>query len=98
MIRVIIFVVMPKYDYSLLDFLKYASTQEEDFFPLSERIQMTKRICDGLLYMNQVMYTPHRDIKPRSVYQIPLTQKLQQMNLSTTSNCIHWTFCQQHRC
>ena len=61
---------MPEYDYSLADFLKYASTQNEEFFPLSERIQMTKRICDGLLYMNKVMYTAHRDVKPRPVYQI----------------------------
>ena len=65
---------MPGYDLSLWDFLKYASTQKpgklkEDVFPLNERIEMTKRICDGLLYMNK-MGTPHRDIKPRSVHKI----------------------------
>ena len=66
---------MPKYDYSLSDFLKYASTQNQEFFPLSERIEITKRICDGLLYMNKMMCTPHRDIKSRSVHQILLLQK-----------------------
>ena len=62
---------MPAYDLSLWDFLRYASTQKqrnlkEDFFPLDERIEMTKRICDGLLYLNIVMNVAHRDIKPRS--------------------------------
>ena len=65
---------MPVYDVSLLDFLKYASTQtkqrdeEEEFFPLSERIEMTKRICDGLLYMNKEKSVAHRDIKLRFVF------------------------------
>ena len=64
---------MPVYDVSLWDFLKYASGQtkqkyhEEEFFPLSERIEMTKRICDGLLYMNKKSVA-HRDIKLRSVF------------------------------
>ena len=67
---------MPVYDVSLRDFLKFASTQtkqqdqEEEFFPLSERIEMTKRICDGLLYMNKEKNVAHRDIKPRSVSTI----------------------------
>ena len=65
---------MPVYDISLLDFLEYASKQtkqkdeEEEFFPLSERIEMTKRICDGLLYMNREKSVAHRDIKLRSVF------------------------------
>ena len=67
---------MPVYDVSLRDFLKFASTQtkqqdqDEEFFPLSERIEMTKRICDGLLYMNKEKNVAHRDIKPRSVSTI----------------------------
>ena len=62
---------MPVYDISLWDFLKYASkqtNQDEDFFPLSDRIEMTKRICDGLLYMNSEKSVAHRDIKLRSVF------------------------------
>ena len=66
---------MPVYDISLWDFLKYASKQtkqrnQEEFFPLSERIEMTKRICDGLLYMNSEKSVAHRDIKLRSVFTI----------------------------
>ena len=63
---------MPAYDMSLWDFLKYISTQPkhenqvEDFFPLSDRIDMAKRICDGLLHMNDKCVA-HRDIKPRPV-------------------------------
>ena len=66
---------MPAYDISLWDFLKYASRQQqanqnEEFFPLKERIEMTKRICEGLLYLSSEETMPHRDIKPRSAYQI----------------------------
>ena len=67
---------MPAYDVSLWDFLKYASTQtkqkdqEGEFFPLSERIEMTKRICDGLLHMNKEKNVAHRDIKLRSVFKM----------------------------
>ena len=66
---------MPVYDISLWDFLKYASKQtrqkdEEEFFPLSERIEMTKRICDGLLYMNTEKSVAHRDITLRSVFKM----------------------------
>ena len=43
---------------------------EEEFFPLSERIEMTKRICDGLLYMNGKKSVAHRDIKLRSGFTI----------------------------
>ena len=64
---------MPAYDVSLSDFLQYAQTnkkqkdQVEEFFPLLERIEMTKRICDGLLYMNKEKSIAHRDIKLRMV-------------------------------
>ena len=67
---------MPAYDVSLSDFLHYAQTNTkqkcpvEEFFPLSERIEMTKRICDGLLYMNKEKSIAHRDIKPRMVSKI----------------------------
>ena len=61
---------MPVYDISLWDFLKYASKREEEFFPLSERIEMTKRICDGLLYMNTEKSVAHRDITLRSVFKM----------------------------
>ena len=58
------------YDVSLWEFLKYASTQKqgelnEEFFPFTERLEMTKRICDGLLHMNIEKKVAHRDIKPR---------------------------------
>ena len=44
---------MPFYDVSLWDFLKYASTQPIEFFPLDDRIAMAQRICYGLIYMNK---------------------------------------------
>ena len=56
---------MPAYDLSLQDFLQYASKQKDFEFPLAERIQMLKRICDGLIYMNKEKKVAHRDIKPR---------------------------------
>ena len=72
---------MPAYDVSLWDFLKFASTQKqenqgEEFFPLSERIEMTKRICDGLLHMNKEKSVAHRDIKLRFDFKIFLPFKL----------------------
>ena len=68
---------MPAYDVSLWDFLKYASTQTEadqteEFFPLSQRIEMTKRICEGLLHMNMEKGVAHRDIKLRLVLKYSL--------------------------
>ena len=64
---------MPIYDCSLRDFLQYVSTQtkdqEEEFFPLTERFQMTIRILRGVLYMNQDMCKAHRDIKLRQVFE-----------------------------
>ena len=72
---------MPAYDVSLWDFLKYSSTQkqknqeDEEFFPLSERIEMTKRICDGLLHMNKEKSVAHRDIKLRSIFKFFYAQK-----------------------
>lgn len=65
---------MPVYDISLWEFLKYATTVKrensmESFFPLSERIEMTKRICDALRHMNK-LDVAHRDLKPRFVIKI----------------------------
>ena len=66
---------MPKYDISLWDLLKYATTmkrenQIENLFPLSERIEMTKRICDALRYMNNTCNCAHRDLKPRFAFKL----------------------------
>ena len=58
---------MPFYDVSLWDYLKYASTQPIEFFPLDDRIAMAQRICYGLIYMNKEKLVAHRDIKLRSV-------------------------------
>ena len=64
---------MPAYEISLSDFLKYASRVDNerggnaDFFPLKERLEMSVRICDGLLYMNAEKDIAHRDIKPRLI-------------------------------
>ena len=83
---------MPVYDISLWDFLKYASKRAKtlDVFPLGERIEMIKRICDGLLYMHKVKSVPHRDIKPRFVYQkLILTQ-------SVLLSVIRWRFFYSH--
>ena len=63
---------MPAYDISLWDFLKYAShikreqSKIDEFFPLKDRLEMSLRILDGLLYMNEKELA-HRDIKLRSV-------------------------------
>ena len=57
---------MPLYDVSLWDFLKYASTQPNEFFPLWQRIRMAQRIWDGLNYMNLEKSVAHRDVKLRS--------------------------------
>ena len=70
--------VMPAYDISLWDFLKYTSqakkkkvkeNEENDIelFPLKERLEMSRRICDGLFHMNTQYNTAHRDIKIRLV-------------------------------
>ena len=59
---------MPAYDISLWDFLKYASHEQnecEEFFPLKDRLEMSLRICDGLLHMNCKKDVAHRDIKLR---------------------------------
>ena len=67
--------VMPAYDISLWDFLKYAShikkeqSTQEQFFPLKDRLEMSLRILDGLLYMNCEKDVAHRDIKLRSVFK-----------------------------
>ena len=67
--------VMPAYDISLWDFLKYAShikkeqSEIDEFFPLKDRLEMSLRILDGLLYMNCEKDVAHRDIKLRSVFK-----------------------------
>ena len=69
---------MPAYDISLWDFLKYTShvkkqTNGTDLFPLKERLEMSRRICDGLLQMNTQYNTAHRDIKLRLVLKSTIT-------------------------
>ena len=64
--------VMPAYDISLWDFLKYTSQvqkeeKDKELFPLKERLEMSRRICDGLFHMNTQYNTAHRDIKIRLV-------------------------------
>ena len=65
---------MPLYDCTLRDFLNYIATHKngidaEAFFPIVERIQMTKRILDGLLYINNMIGRAHRDLKLRQVFK-----------------------------
>ena len=67
--------VMPAYDISLWDFLKYTSQvkkeeNDKELFPLKERLEMSRRICDGLLHMNTQYNTAHRDIKIRLVLKL----------------------------
>ena len=63
---------MPVYDLSLRDFLQIASRQrakdQKDVFPLAERVEMLKQICNGLMYMNKKRRA-HRDIKSRKVFK-----------------------------
>ena len=64
--------VMPAYDISLWDFLKYTSQvkkeeNDKELFALKERLEMSRRICDGLFHMNTQYNTAHRDIKIRLV-------------------------------
>ena len=66
---------MPAYDISLWDFLKYTSQvkkeeNDKELFPLKERLEMSRRICDGLLHMNTQYNTAHRDIKIRLVLKL----------------------------
>ena len=71
--------VMPAYDISLWDFLKYTSfhgkkeENDKELFPLKERLEMSRRICDGLLHMNTQYNTAHRDIKIRLVLKLTTT-------------------------
>ena len=66
---------MPAYDISLWDYLKYAAhvgsekTGEAEFFKLKDRLKMSLRVCDGLMYMNIDKKVAHRDIKLRSVFK-----------------------------
>ena len=70
---------MPVYDLTLRDFLKYATapdkenednynSKQNNLFPFGERIEVLKRIHDGLLFMNKTLAKPHRDLKPRSSF------------------------------
>ena len=65
---------MPAYDISLWDFLKYTSQVSKDsgteLFSMKERLEMSRRICDGLLHMNTQYNTAHRDIKIRLVLKL----------------------------
>ena len=69
--------VMPAYDISLWDFLKYTSqiTKKSgtELFLLKERLEMSRRICDGLFHMNTQYNTAHRDIKIRLVLKLTTT-------------------------
>ena len=53
---------MPLYDLTLRDFVKYTSMQEN--FLLVDRIDLTIRICDGLIHLNETSKA-HRDVKLR---------------------------------
>ena len=69
---------MPAYDISLWDFLKFTSHVKKDpngieLFPMKERLEMSRRICDGLFQMNTVYNTAHRDIKLRLVLKSAIT-------------------------
>ena len=67
---------MPVYDLSLRDFLQIASKQNQedqnDFFPFEDRVEMLKRICSGLMYMN-TKFRAHRDIKARKISKIKIS-------------------------
>ena len=70
---------MPAYDISLWDFLKYASKVKKEqggLFPLRERLEMSLRICNGLLEMNTQYNTAHRDIKLRLVSKSRITKRI----------------------
>ena len=76
-----IILVMPAYDISLWDYLKYTSQlkkdrNDNDLFPMKERLEMSQRICDGLFQMNTVYNTAHRDIKLRLVLKSTITNRI----------------------
>ena len=64
--KFVMVIVMPYYDASAWDYLKYAATQPSEFFPIQSRMEMTKRILEGIIYMHN-NDTCHRDIKLRRV-------------------------------
>ena len=66
--KFVMVIVMPYYDASAWDYLKYAATQPSDFFPIQSRMEMTRRILDGIIYMHE-NDTCHRDIKLRLVFK-----------------------------
>lgn len=65
--KFVMVIVMPYYDASAWDYLKYAATQPSDFFPIQSRMEMTERILEGIIYMHE-NDTCHRDIKLRRVF------------------------------
>ena len=65
--KFVMVIVMPYYDASAWDYLKYAATQPSEFFPIQSRMEMTKRILEGIIYMHN-NDTCHRDIKLRRVF------------------------------
>ena len=67
--KFVMVIVMPYYDASAWDYLKYAATQPSEFFPIQSRMEMTKRILEGIIYMHK-NDTCHRDIKLRRVFII----------------------------
>ena len=66
--KFVMVIVMPYYDASAWDYLKYAATQPSEFFPIQSRMKMTRRILDGIIYMHE-NDTCHRDIKLRLVFK-----------------------------
>ena len=68
---------MPAYDISLSDFLKYTSRVKKEngteLFPLTERLEMSRKICDGLFHMNTQCNFAHRDIKIRFAFELTTT-------------------------
>ena len=65
--KFVMVIVMPYYDASAWDYLKYAATQPSEFFPIQSRMEMTKRILEGVIYMH-ANDTCHRDIKLSRVF------------------------------
>ena len=69
---------MPAYDLSFWDFLEYTSQVKKvengtELFPLTERLEMSRKICDGLFHMNTEYNTAHRDIKIRFALELTTT-------------------------
>ena len=78
--KFVMVIVMPYYDASAWDYLKYAATQPSDFFPIQSRMEMTKRILEGIIYMHE-NDTCHRDIKLRRVFIVSFSYGLYDMGI-----------------